>query len=181
MKNIKIENEELSLEDVNAEIQNLEKKLIQEKNRVKQPKSEIQPKLEGENSEKSRFNLSHSDWKELEIVHKGKKRYKCVRNDCDGKLRSKPGLRKHISEVHDGKPFICETCSEEFSRKCDLYKHSKSNHNISLTKPTFKCPICKLTLYGRDGYEEHCQTVHGGKKLYQCTLCDQTFTTPNGQ
>ena len=184
MKKIKIENDELSLEDVESEIQNLEKKLLQEKNGVKPKSEEIQPKLEG-NSDKSNYDsafwLSNSDWKDLETVHEGKKRYKCVRNNCDGKLRSKPGLRKHIGLVHGGKPFICETCSEEFRKKSDLYKHSKSNHNINLVKKTFRCPICKITLYGRAEYTEHNETVHEGKKPYQCTLCDQTFTTPNGQ
>ena len=45
----------------------------------------------------------------------------------------------------------------------------------------WQCPICQKSFKNRkDRLEEHIETVHEGKKSYQCQKCATFFTTKPG-
>ena len=58
----------------------------------------------------------------IEVVHEGKKPWKCSK--CDSAFSLKSGLHRHEIMVHQkAKPFICKHCERAFSDKVTMNKH----------------------------------------------------------
>ena len=61
---------------------------------------------------------------------------------CNQKISLKKNLRKHSSEVHEGKkPLKCDICDYSSSQKSGINKHVESVHE---GRKAFKCDICYL-------------------------------------
>lgn len=68
------------------------------------------------------------------------------------------------------KPYKCDECDKEFSRKDHLKKH-QGIHNRD--RP-FKCDKCEKSFVRPDHLKEHIY-VHTGEKPYMCVLCGKGF------
>lgn len=70
--------------------------------------------------------------------------------------------------------YNCELCNEKFSRKYQVFQHSKSEH--SQDKLPHKCNVCKLEFVSRTMFELHSRTQCRNKdRKYQCLKCPGKF------
>ena len=68
----------------------------------------------------------------IDIVHLGKKPYKC--DLCDYDAAYSQTLREHKDTVHFGVMFTCSypNCNKQMNRRCNLNKHMKTAHQMPL-------------------------------------------------
>ena len=81
-------------------------------------------------------------------------------NIC-GKSVSKRHLKDHIQTVHDGNPYKCVQCHDEFRNKYKLQQHIKFVHE-GVKKP--KCPTCDKEFTSEHILKEHIKEIHEGIK-----------------
>ena len=94
-------------------------------------------------------------------VHEDKKPYGC--NICQKNFSRKHMLKKHVDMVHEGKkPHQCPDCDKYFGYKGHLIHHIESVHE---GKRPFKCPTCGIGMTSKRAVRDHITTVHEGKKI----------------
>ncbi|XP_017477664.1 PREDICTED: zinc finger protein 850-like isoform X1 [Rhagoletis zephyria] len=70
--------------------------------------------------------------------------------------------------------YECELCHAKFSRKHQLFQHSKTEH--AQEKLPHKCNVCKLEFVSATMYELHARTqCRSRDKKYQCLKCPGKF------
>ena len=71
-------------------------------------------------------------------------------------------LKRRIESVHEGKkPFKCNICEANFSRKDGLKTHVM---NIHEQKKPLKCSICEATFSEKIGLKTHILNIHKENK-----------------
>jgi uncharacterized Zn-finger protein len=82
--------------------------------------------------------------------------------------------QKWIKNFDDGsliKPFECESCKKQFTKREILERHIKTH----MKGKEFKCSYCTKTFDRRDVLNDHVGN-HTGEKPFQCTTCNKKFT-----
>ena len=79
------------------------------------------------------FSQNNKLKQHMEICQNKIKSYPCPDNDCIKAYRSKPSLRRHISNNHTesdepGNREICELCGKEYKPKQSLRIHKINKH-----------------------------------------------------
>ncbi|KAF7286003.1 hypothetical protein GWI33_008306 [Rhynchophorus ferrugineus] len=95
-------------------------------------------------------------------------------NDCNKSFSKLPYLDKHRKRVHQeavDEDLPCPECSKTFKKQDTRRKHIKVFHGGYV--PCYKCDVCGEKCKGRNGLENHKQTVHLNKPI--CSLCCQEF------
>ncbi|KAL3895617.1 MAG: hypothetical protein SGCHY_004594 [Lobulomycetales sp.] len=101
---------------------------------------------------------SSEDWKGiLPPVHDEDKNdprgiYRCPVPNCGKYFTRRFNLRCHLRTHAGARPYACQLCDAEFSRKHDLRRHVKSIH--SDTKP-HNCKYCPSGFTRMDGLKRH--------------------------
>lgn len=87
----------------------------------------------------------------------GARRFRCTHPSCGKSFTRKDAVVKHYAVKHQGKRrFICPTCSERFTSRYDLSRHTVRVH--SSVKKRFTCEYCKA------GFSQKSQlTMHKGR------------------
>ena len=86
--------------------------------------------------------------------------FKC--NICSSLFKTKPGLKRHIATLHDGKkPFKCNVCDASFAQKAHLNTHVASVHE---GKKPFHCNICDASFAQKPHLNTHVASIHEEKQ-----------------
>ena len=89
-------------------------------------------------------------------------------------------LNVEMVSVHDRKkPVKCSICNATFTRNSSLNRHVASVHEGKKpqdSKKPFKCNICNSAFTRKSNLKTHSASVHDGKKVFDCDICDTTFT-----
>ncbi|XP_055837826.1 zinc finger protein OZF-like [Episyrphus balteatus] len=130
------------------------------------------------------------------------KNISCTESGCDKTTSSKRNLRKHITEAHNPKYFVCEECGKvlkgsenlknhrflhsgkprphkcpqcpkRFMTKYRLTDHMNRHNGIK----NFECPECGVKKTSRIELRSHIN-YHTLTKTYPCDICERVFFTP---
>ena len=71
----------------------------------------------------------------------------------------------------DQKPFSCEICQRQFSRK----HHLKLHNLIHTGEKSFICDICQKAFSRKDNLKLH-KFTHSGEKPFICEFCESSFS-----
>lgn len=105
-----------------------------------------------------------------EIVHQGKKPYKC--DQCDRSFSKKSHLERHAYVHSKDKPLHCLVCGKGFTTGQQLRRHE-----ITHTK-SFRCPYdgCLESFYKHPQLRSHVLAVH--ERKLNCSICNKEFQRP---
>ena len=102
---------------------------------------------------------------------------------CFKIYKSNSDLKRHVSTVHDGKKFNCESCGATYTALRGLKSHIEAEHgennHVPVTRVkniTFKCKNCDLSFSKKINYNTHINSAHNGKKQFERESCDSSYT-----
>lgn len=113
----------------------------------------------------------------LFTLHSASKKYAC--SMCNAVCVNGAILEAHIESHDTGKPFACQNCGKDFTRKYHLDRHLKyTDCDKSLRKTEIPCHVCGKVFTRTDNLREHLRAHIGQstrKKDYQCPHCEKSF------
>ncbi|CAF95338.1 unnamed protein product [Tetraodon nigroviridis] len=84
---------------------------------------------------------------------------------------SNPAAKEKLCNPHTvNRPFKCDTCEKEFSRKSNFRKHQRTHKG---EKP-YHCSFCSKQYSQRSSLNLHLR-IHTGEKPYVCETCGKGF------
>lgn len=109
-----------------------------------------------------------------ELLHQdteGRRSSACYANKechiCKRVFANQKSLKKHIEIVHNKRrPYLCNTCGHETSRKAMLDLHLRTHTG---EKP-YRCDMCNYTASDHNTLRRH-RMRHTGEKPYKCQYC----------
>ena len=97
---------------------------------------------------------------------------------CIETFSKKPDLNRHISSVHDGRPYQCEICKlcmkteeslkqHKFAAHYELFRNDEflfqNNAKVHDKKKSFVCDVCNTAFVSKEIMERHIAAVHEEK------------------
>ena len=106
----------------------------------------------------------------ISIIPGADKPFQC--DQCNKQYSRKDNLKQHIDTVHEGKKsvFACDHCNKQYSQKGHLNQHIASVHDGK----KFDCDQCNKQFYYKTHLNRHIASVHDGKKS-ECDQCNKQF------
>lgn len=122
---------------------------------------------------KSHTNLE----RHLFTLHSAKKDWPC--NSCNATCATADIMEAHLESHETGKPFSCQNCGKDFTRKYHLDRHLQfTNCDKTKSKKESPCHVCGKLFARTDNLREHLRAHIGEstrKRDYQCPHCDKSF------
>ncbi|KAL1482849.1 hypothetical protein MTO96_033504 [Rhipicephalus appendiculatus] len=106
-----------------------------------------------------------------ERTHTGECPFTC--NLCLKVFNRADALEAHVQTHAAEKPFECTECSQHFYSSSKLRRHKKLVHSEDARKHA--CPYCGK-MFAKKAFLQTHLPMHTGKRVYQCSLCPQSFT-----
>ena len=145
----------MSLEEINSEKKNTEKK-------IKKFKCEKCLKIFSTNG-----NLKNH----INTIHNKILPFKCPISNCLNSYSNKSRLEVHL-RTHSGiKPYSCPICKKLFNEKGNLKTHILFHTNV---RP-FKCPHCNKSYKTNGHLKDHIDILHFKIKKFHCQICGVKF------
>ena len=97
---------------------------------------------------------------------------------CDLPFSKSGDFGHHMTSIHEIlRPFNCQVCDFSFLKYSYLLWHVIKEKHIQ-PQYFYKCGVCQKSLGGSlSAHNVHVQTVHQGKKLFQCHKCYLIFAS----
>lgn len=100
-------------------------------------------------------------------------------SECNAKCVSQKVFDAHVQSHQTGKPFSCQRCGKDFTRKYHLDRHLQyTDCDQSRSKQEIPCHVCGKMFSRTDNLREHLRAHIGQstrKRDYQCPHCDKSF------
>lgn len=113
----------------------------------------------------------------LFTLHSANKNFPC--GMCNATCPNQNILDVHVESHDTGKPFACQNCGKDFTRKYHLDRHLKyTDCDKSTRKTEIPCHVCGKVFTRTDNLREHLRAHIGQstrKKDYQCPHCEKSF------
>ncbi|CAH0564374.1 unnamed protein product [Brassicogethes aeneus] len=116
------------------------------------------------------------------LVHTKQKSHSCPLEKCDTLFTTKSSVRRHLKRIHklgaaevaskinnQTETITCAICQQHFSRKCDLYAHTRQEHQGT---EEFNCQVCQKSFNSYFVLTVHMEDKHKPKT---CNICEQSF------
>ncbi len=71
--------------------------------------------------------------------------------------------------------FICNECSNTFSRQFTLNRHKHEKHNSLIITDAYKCDVCHLKCKTLSRLKQHKSVMHDTLFIFTCSSCCKTF------
>ncbi|XP_031633060.1 protein suppressor of hairy wing [Contarinia nasturtii] len=123
------------------------------------------------------FKSHHSLERHLYLLHSPLKEYACIH--CNATCPNSEILDAHLLSHDTGKPFSCNFCGKDFTRKYHLDRHLLyTSCDKSRKKQETACHVCGKLFSRTDNLREHLRAHIGQstrKRDYQCPHCEKSF------
>lgn len=91
--------------------------------------------------------------------HGGEKNFKC--SFCGKAFFTKLKQKQHEDALHGERPWECEICNANFSKRYKLGEHMKQRHKLTLQPPKrFECTLCGSTFDRNKALQIHLRDKH---------------------
>lgn len=98
---------------------------------------------------------------------------------CNAQCASESIFQLHMESHEEGKPFACDKCGKEFTRKYHLDRHLEYTEcDPNRPKQKLPCNVCSKEFTRLDNLREHLRSHMGQaqrRKDYQCPYCEKSF------
>lgn len=122
---------------------------------------------------KSHINLE----RHLFTLHAPSTEFACT--VCNAQCVSESIYQLHMESHEEGKPFACDKCGKEFTRKYHLDRHLEYTEcDPNRPKQKLPCNVCSKEFTRLDNLREHLRSHMGQaqrRKDYQCPYCEKSF------
>lgn len=113
----------------------------------------------------------------LYLLHSPSKDFACTH--CNATCPTIDVLNAHLESHGSGKPFSCNFCGKDFTRKYHLDRHLLyTSCDKSRKKTEMACHVCRKMFSRTDNLREHLRAHIGQstrKRDYQCPHCEKSF------
>lgn len=113
----------------------------------------------------------------LYLLHSPSKQFACTH--CNATCPTNEILDAHLESHGSGKPFSCNFCGKDFTRKYHLDRHLLYTSCDKTRKKTeMACHVCRKLFSRTDNLREHLRAHIGQstrKRDYQCPHCEKSF------
>ena len=106
--------------------------------------------------------------------------FQCTREGCQQTFKDKEYLKRHFTDIHSSKPFICRTCGKGFDDMKKSIQHRREVHQ-KYEKPIV-CPVhnCNKEFSIRFYYKQHVRKCHSGQ-VFLCNYRGCDYVTKNAK
>ena len=101
------------------------------------------------------------------------KPFRC--ESCEYQTTRRGNLVRHTQKMHEGNKYHCVTCDFQTTSSGSLRIHNQSKHGEKRKGRRYKCDMCNYQTTDRKNMRRHKQSKHEGKK-YNCDSCDHQAT-----
>ncbi|XP_012265100.2 zinc finger protein 43 isoform X2 [Athalia rosae] len=119
--------------------------------------------------------MSEEETVSIPDISGSKNTHKCTYFGCNAVFSRPSRLVRHVRQHTGERPYKCshDGCDKAYTNTSHLKRHSQT-HN--LTKQSFKCTKCSLTISNLHNLKRHYERVHAENQSLSCESCGVKFT-----